>query len=160
VSVEAERPSNEDKAAWCELGARAEEDFAGPAFNSRCAVFMNPAKIENKYSHDVFAVMPADLKTVRTRFETADRYGVNPRSAITLNLKDVQRYSELYPNILIIFDVDFGDYKRKCYISLHELKRGIAGGKFKIHRYLHRDGGDGNATESYVIDAEKFYRFD
>ena len=146
--------SNEDKQTWCNRGVEAEERFAGPAFSSGCAVFQNPAKLENKYSHDMFFVSPSDLKTIRTRFLTAGRYGFDPKTAITLNQKDVVRYSEKYPHIIIVFDIDYGDFKSTRYAQLSDIKRAIKTGFAKLHTYQHRVGDThGNAKDSYVLDA-------
>jgi hypothetical protein len=54
----------------------------------------------------------ADLKTIRTRFKTADRYGLDSKTALTIYKKDVDRYSEKYPNIIGILDIDYGDLQR------------------------------------------------
>ena len=149
--------SNEDKRAWCELGAQAEVRFAGPVFASGCAVMMNPAKTESKFSHDLFLTLPADLKTIRTRFNTSGRYGIDSKTAFTLNVKDIQRYSSLYPHIVLIFDIDYGDFKTIRYASLREIKRAIKLGKAKLHTYKDRlDDTSGNARDSYVLDATWF----
>jgi hypothetical protein len=147
-------PDNENKKAWCEMGAQAETRFAGPVFKSGCAVMMNPAKLESKYTHDMLILMPSDLKTIRTRFNTADRYGIPARTAFTINCKDIERYSEKYPHIVIVLDIDYGDFKTLRYASLRELRRAIALGKAKKHTYQKReDDTQGNAKDSYVMDA-------
>ena len=151
----ADRPeSNEDKQSWCEHGALAEVEFAGPLLGSGCSVFANPAKVENPYIHDLYMVVPADLKTIRTRFRTASRYGIDPRTAITLNKKDVDRYTEKYPHINIIFDIDYGDFKTVRYATLRQIQKAISSGKAQLHVYQNRiDDNKGNAKESYVMDA-------
>lgn len=149
--------SNEDKQAWCEKGAEAEVKFAGPVIGSGCAVMANPAKSENKYTHDLFLVLPSDLKTIRTRFNTADRYGIPSKTAFTLNKKDVDRYAQKYPHIVLIFDIDYGDFKSIRYAPLREIQRAIQLGKAKLHVYLNRvDDTSGNAKDSYVMDAMWF----
>ena len=72
---------NEDKSYWCHLGEQAEQRFAAPLIGG-CSVFINPAKAENKFTHDFFIVMPCDLKTIRTRFNTADRYGIDSKQPL------------------------------------------------------------------------------
>ncbi len=145
--------NNQDKEFWCSAGAAQEERFASPV-RGGCVLLMNPAKAENKYTHDLYMMMPADLKTVRTKFRTADKYGVDPDTAVTLNKKDVDRYSEKYPNIVIIFDIDFGTYKSIRYASLRAIQKWVEIGRAKLHKYLQRDGDKVNATESYVLDSQ------
>lgn len=147
----------QNKQAWCEAGAHAEARMAGPLLPCGGALMLNPAKKIDKYTHDLFITLPSDLKTIRTRFNTANRYGIDPLSAITLNVKDVERYAAHYPNIVIVFDVDFGDYKRLCYSHLREIKRAIRSGAAKLHEYKdRRDDARGNAKASYVMDANWF----
>jgi hypothetical protein len=149
--------SNQDKSAWCGLGEEAESRFAGRAFRSGCAVYMNPMKAVDKFTHDLMMVMPADLKTIRTRFNTADRYGIDPKTAFTLNKKDVVRYVEKYPNIILVFDIDYGDFKSIRYAPLREIRRAIKSGVAKLHVYQQRmDDQSGNAKESWVMDAMWF----
>ena len=147
----------QDKRAWCEAGAQAEARMAGPLLPSGGALMLNPAKRSDRFTHDLFITLPSDLKTIRTRFNTAHRYGIDPRSAITLNVKDVERYAQNYPNIVIVFDVDFGDYRRLCYSHLREIQRAIRSGAAKLHEYKdRRDDTKGNAKASYVMDANWF----
>jgi hypothetical protein len=148
---------NQDKQAWCAVGELAEVKFAGPLLPNGGALMLNPAKKLDKYTHDLFITLPSDLKTIRTRFNTAHRYEIDPKSAITLNVKDILRYKNHYPTIIIVFDVDFGDYKRLCYSNLREIRRAIKCGKAKLHTYKDRvDDTNGNAKESYIFDAEWF----
>lgn len=145
---------NEDKQAWCNLGERAEKRFAGPLFSGGVAIFANPEKLSNPFTHDLFITHPADLKTIRTPFLTSEKYGISPHTAITLNVKDVQRYVELYPRIIIIFDIEFEGFKSIRYAGLHEILRAIKTGVAKIHTYKNRVNDDqGNAKASYVLNA-------
>lgn len=146
--------SNEDKKTWCELGEKAEQRFAGSAFKSNVVVFPNPSKVTNPFAHDFYIMQPADLKTIRTQFRTADRYGISPDTAITLNVKDIERYTKLYPHIVLIFDIDYPNFKSVRYTTLREIKRAIKLGKAKLHEYQSRiDDVRGNAKSSYVLDA-------
>tara|TARA_R110000803_G_scaffold139118_1_gene205797 strand:- start:44 stop:520 length:477 start_codon:yes stop_codon:yes gene_type:complete len=152
------KPSNnQDKSAWCEYGDKTEVEFVSKMLSSSCSVFMNPAKAENKYTHDFFIVMPSDLKTIRTRFRTSDRYGIKSHSAITLNKKDVDRYVDKYPHIIIIFDVKYDDFSRLCYAPIRDIQKAIARGVAKLHTYNERvNDNSGNAKESYVLDSMWF----
>jgi hypothetical protein len=147
----------QDKPAWCKAGADAEQRMAGPLLPRGGALMMNPAKAADPYTHDLFIMLPSDLKTIRTRFETAHRYGIDPRSAITINVKDVERYTQKSPTIVIVFDVQFEDYRRLCLAPLREIRRAIKLGKAKLHEYQNRRDDDrGNAKASWVLDAEWF----
>lgn len=148
----------QDKKAWCERGGEQERAFAGPLLPRGGAVMLNPAKAEDKYSHDLYVTLPGDYKKISTRFQKAEElYGIPSRSAITLNCKDVDRYTAKYPNILIVFDVDYGDYKRLCYATLGEIRKAIKYEKAKRHTYKDRqDDTQGNAKDSWVLDAEWF----
>lgn len=154
-----ERPvliSPQNKDYWCEVGAKVESNLFGKHL-SGCAFMANQGKAVDKYAHDGFILKPADIKTIRTRFETADRYGIPSRSAFTLNRKDLLRYKELYPLIDIIFDIDYGDYKTIRIANLREINAVVKDGRAKLHTYQHRvNDTAGNAKESYVLDAEWF----
>ena len=144
----------ENKLAWCAEGEKAEQRFAGRLLGGNVSVFNNPAKVTDKFTHDLFIILPSDLKTIRTRFNTADRYGIDPRTAITINVKDLERYKQFYPHIVIIFDIDFGDFQSVRITNLREIKRAIKLGMAKPHTYLKRvDDTQGNGKESYVLDA-------
>jgi hypothetical protein len=149
-----DRPeSNEDKQAWCQLGAAREEPFTRRSFLG-CRFSMNPAKAHDKYAHDLEMTVPSDLKTITTRFRMAESlYGISSRSAITLNAKDVERYRR-HPHMVIVFDIDYGDFRRTCKASMPEIERLIRDGKARLHAYKDRVGDTaGNATESYVLDS-------
>lgn len=152
--------NNEDKKAWCEYGAEQEQRLAGPLFDAGCGLLVNPAKAFNKYLPDALAIFPSDIKTIRTRFNTAHRYGIDPRTAITINRKDVERYADTSPHIVLMLDIDFGDWRSLRYASLREIVRAIKLGKAKLHAYQNRTNDTrGNAKESYVLDALWFPEF-
>lgn len=143
--------SNEDKRSWCELGQERERELIVRAHGSDVTMFQNPSKRYDKFAHDMFWLAPMDLKSPRTEFRTADRYGVDPRFAVTLNLKDVERYSKLYPNICIVFDVRMEHYANVHVVLLQSLLARL--NRIPVHNYIHRSNdGSGNATASYVID--------
>jgi len=151
---------NQNKPEWCVHGGKFEKEFVKRMLDARCGCVENPAKGEVPYTHDLFLTFPGDLKTIRTRFNTSGKYGIPSHSAITLNAKDVDRYTEKYPHILIIFDVEYEDFSRVCYASLREIKRAIQLGKAKLHTYKDRiDDTEGNAKDSWVLDANWFQKF-
>ena len=143
------------------MGAAAERTLAGRVFPSGIAMFGNPGKAKDKYTHDAFIVFQADIKTVRTRFYKAgELHGIPPVSAVTLNVKDVERYKSLYPSIHIVFDIDypaedtFPAFKSVRLASLTLILKYIEKGKAKLHTYYQRaDDASGNGKASYVLDA-------
>jgi hypothetical protein len=153
------RPRNANKDAWCKLGERAEVAFLGPVFASGCSVFSNPAKAELRYLFDAYFVSPCDLKTRRTRFHASDAlYGIPSRSAFTINAKDVDRYAERWPLIVLVIDIDYGDYQTIRVAPLADIQRAIRHGLAKRHTYEQRSNdGSGNAVDSWVLDAEWFF---
>ena len=149
-----DRPvSNEDKIAWCIRGAEQEKAFVRRTF-SGCRFAMNPAKDCDPYTFDLMLTVPCDLKTITTRFRMADAlYGISSISAITLNVKDIERY-KAHPHMVIVFDVDYGDFKRVCKATMPEIRRLIDMGKARLHTYKARvDDKAGNAKDSYVFDS-------
>ena len=103
--------NNEDKQAWCDYGEQLEKEFVSNFTNQNIRIGPNPDKEADRYTHDFFATFRADLKSIRTPFRTAGRYGIPTEYALTINEKDVNRYKEMYPNIILFFDIDYPNYK-------------------------------------------------
>ena len=147
----------ENKSAYCELGEEAERQFLVNSINEGIGFTINPAKTENIFTHDLFALFPSDLKSRFTPFKTADRYGIDPDYAITINEKDLIRYGKLYPHICIILDIHFPHYRATHYAPLFFLRQIVMSGKAKLHTYEKRvNDTQGNAKASYVFDARWF----
>jgi len=135
--------------------------------------FMNLEKKKNIYAHDMFSVFPSDLKTVRTPFFKAlEKFGIDPQFAVTINLKDMQRYKELYPNIVVVFDVLWDEKICKKLIdgveySVQPMHKTYAGfiqdirtavvmcGNNKVEYQGRVNDTNGNAKASYVFDVRK-----
>jgi hypothetical protein len=160
----------EDKQSWCSYGEDVEKSFAGIRLPSLgLGGFVNPQKAKDKYTHDLFVQFPCDLKTVRTPFFKAkEMFGIDPQYAVTFNEKDGTRYSELYPNIIVIFDISWDDcgkvingvqYNVKpmhLTVSgfLKDIKRAIvASGLAKVDYARRVNDTQGNAKRSWVFDA-------
>lgn len=145
--------NNEDKLAWCKHGDALEKEFVMQAFDSGVSVIRNPAKAHDPYTHDLLAVFQSDLKSIGTPFRTADRYGFDPAYAITINEKDIDRYAERYPNIVLFLNIDYPSYKGVRMATLYRLQKFIEHGRAKKHEYIHRTGDtQGNAKASYIFD--------
>lgn len=149
--------SNEDKLAWCEHGDSLEKKFVIKSMDSGLSVFRNPAKKKDPYAHDIFAVLQSDIKSIKTPFNTAHRYGIDSEFAITINEKDVIRYNSLYPNIMLLLDIEYPKYKGVRLASLYRINRLIEMDRAKKHTYLNRvDDKSGNAKASYIFDYRWF----
>jgi hypothetical protein len=149
--------SNQNKQAYCQLGEQTEKQFLLNSFGTGVSFAMNPAKHENKYTHDLFAMMPCDLKTQFTPFRTAGKYGIDSEFAVTINEKDLVRYGKLYPHIIVVIDVQFPNYKATHYAPLFLLRELVKNKKAKRHEYQERvNDTAGNAKASYVFDVRWF----
>ncbi|MBI6882942.1 hypothetical protein [Pseudomonas putida] len=172
----------EDKMRWCREGEVYEQMFVEKMnLHSYLTVQINPEKNSNPMAPDL--LVPGyglcDLKAQRTPFFTASRYNISPDDAITLNIKDVIRYRELYPEIGIFFWINWQNnkaandrfkpvkYKWGVYFAtIGDVLSLIDNGIAKTHEYQHRKQPEGegsrlqsigmnkekNATKSFVLD--------
>jgi hypothetical protein len=159
----------EDKQAWCDYGDATERQFvAGRLFDLELGGHINPQKKSNPYTHDIFVQFPSDLKSVRTPlFKSMELYGIDPQYAVTFNHKDAERYKELYPNIIVIFDVWWRDCSKEingCIYTVQEMHATYAGFLHNIRSAIIKSGShridyarrvndtSGNAKSSWVFD--------
>lgn len=141
----------EDKLAWCEAGAAAEGDFVAQANIVGWGISMNPAKLKDKFTHDLMGMVPMDLKSIRTQWRESERlFGIPSEYAISINVKDLQRYAEKYPNILILLDVAWAG---KYMLTIPRAQALQKAGKARPHKYVRRqDDTNGNAKVSLIFD--------
>ena len=164
-----------NKQVWCEeYGDKIERSFCvNRLYDLGLTGFMNLEKHKNVYAHDMFSVFPSDLKTVRTPFFKAwEKFEIDPQYAVTINMKDMQRYKDLYPNIVVVFDVLWDDKICKKFIEgveyevkpMHKTYAGfiqdiraavVAGGNKKVEYQGRVNDTGGNAKASYVFDVRK-----
>lgn len=175
--------NTEDKMRWCKEGELYEKIFVDQMCkHTHLQISINPEKESNPMAPDLF--VPGyglcDLKAQRTPFFTAGRYGISPSDAITLNMKDVIRYRELYPEIGIFFWINWLNnqasnnrfkpvsYKWGIYFAtISEVLGFIDKGIAKTHEYEHRKqqvvnsklnsfgmNNEKNATKSFVLDSK------
>lgn len=166
--------NTEDKQAWCDLGAEAEHSFCrGRLDDLGLLGVINPLKKENPYVHDLFISFKADLKTIRTPlFKSRDLYGLDPQYTVTFNDKDMRRYQERYPNIIVVFDVKWEETKKMIdgvaytvdpmHITvagfLSDIRRAIKSCGSHKHIYQRRiNDNEGNAKESWVFDVRQLH---
>jgi hypothetical protein len=167
----------EDKLAWCEkFGTENELNFAiSKMHDVGLPTYVNPAKKTDKYTHDLFTIFPSDLKTVKTPlFKAKELFDIDPQFAVTFNLKDGLRYTKLYPNIIVIFDVEWKDqcsmiiggnkYEVQPMHQIHvgflkDIKNAIIkNGNKKITYSKRVNDNKGNAKESFVFDVRNLQR--
>jgi hypothetical protein len=166
----------EDKRAWCAEAEKDEQEFVKirlPQLNIRGVV--NPEKFADPFTHDLTLITQADLKSVRTPlFKASEIYGIDPQYAVTFNVKDALRYRELYPNIIVVFDVrwdtlEWTDKHGTTYRVepmhatfagfLSDIRRAIMKGGNQVLSYQRRvDDKAGNAKHSYVFDVRELHR--
>jgi len=155
-----EKPKDtEDKQAWCAYGAELEIAFVERVHQKGNGVVigMNPNKKHDKYAFDLLCKFQGDLKTCETPFRTSYRYGFDPQYAITIDKKDIDRYTKLYPNIILILDIRYPNYNAVKTVSVQTLSRYVKEGKAKEHEYLKRvHDTKGNAKSCYIFDSRWF----
>jgi len=144
----------QDKEFWCETGEFDEDNFLERNDFHLVNILPNEAKSNDKFTYDMRISFPSDLKTVRTAWRfSQEMFGINPKYAVSLNRKDVERYNELYPNIIIVMDIKLPDYERVHWTDLTRVNRLIKHELAKEHIYKERiDDTQGNAKSSYVFD--------
>ena len=155
------------KGEWCIAGANKEDVFID-LYGNKLGLIINPEKEYNKYAADLYYRENgklADLKTQNTPFFNSKRYGLPPQTSVTFNLKDQLRYNERYPDIDIIFWVDWQSVrfenkfsqinvepmKGVWKINMKKFNEILA--KAPLHSYVQRrNDTKGNAKSSYVVD--------
>ncbi|ELF5301059.1 hypothetical protein RBG13_002467 [Vibrio cholerae] len=101
----------QNKGFWCQHGLSKEQIFVA-TFGEKFGVILNPDKEKDPYVPDLFQTYDrrlADLKTQNTPlFQAQQRYNINPQYAVTFNLKDYERYMNIYGgNVAIYFCVEW-----------------------------------------------------
>lgn len=149
---------NQDKSKWCYVGQLAEADFLASRGVAGWALAFNPAKEKDPYTHDYLGVCPVDIKTITTPWrKSLQLFGIPSERAISINEKDFTRYSRLYPNIIILCNVEFAG--ELYLLTLDRARKLIKQGKAKRHEYKDRkDDTKGNAKVSYVFDTSDLDR--
>lgn len=167
--------NNEDKLAWCAYGEETEHVFSQQRlFDLGLAGHVNLEKKTNPYTHDLFVQFPVDLKTVTTPlFMAREMYDLDPQYTVTINHKDVTRYKQLYPNILIMFDVNWKELSKEINGNVYtvapmtttvagfvsDVRRAVQKCGNKKITYKNRiDDNSGNAKESWIFDIRHLHQ--
>ncbi|KYZ76143.1 hypothetical protein AXX12_06790 [Anaerosporomusa subterranea] len=140
-------------------------------------VSLNPEKSNNPYVPDLVTSYGrlADLKCQTTPFfKVKELYSIEPQFTVTFNKKDYERYLKNYPDIAIIFWVNWRqtEYKQKWSEKIYTVEpvNGVWSCEFSdiidwvnkklapLHPYCNRKKDTlGNAKDSYLLDLNKMY---
>jgi len=144
----------QDKDYWVKKGRDMETLFHRTVHLEGCGVSFPTAKIDDPYGHDFLLTRPMDLKVQAKPFRTAmERFGIPPRYAISINLKDLQRYAEMYPNIVFVVVVFFEGEVEVRQMTIQRARRLVGNGQAKRHKYINRKNDtSGNGKESFIFD--------
>lgn len=147
-----------NKGFWIQRGLEYEDFFCehvAPRVNLHAEI--NPDKAENKYAPDLMVNtnILADLKVQRMPFYSSTGYGFNPDRTVTFNKKDLVRYLSFYPEILVIFHVDFYSTKGIWLADIPLIQKLIAEGKSVEHVYKSRvSDPSSNGKSSYLLSLD------
>jgi hypothetical protein len=126
----------DDKQKWCEHGRELEDEFVLRQRFVDVLIGINPDKDSNPFTYDMRIDLPCDLKSTKTPWRKAqEMFGIDPMYAVSINQKDLRRYARLYPNIVIVFDVDYPDYKATHWATLDMFRIMLEGGDMALHQY-------------------------
>ena len=157
----------QNKRQWCADGVVLENEFV-KKWGEKFGYGMNPAKGTDPFAPDLMSYtgILTDLKHQHSPFfKSREKFGIDPTYMVVFNVKDRIRYEEKYPDIDIIYHVD---WRKLTYVSYGREFRvnylfGIYRTPFrkllslldrsKVHTYLQRlNDENGNARDSYVFD--------
>lgn len=165
------RHSTEDKIWWLHHGLELEYQFVELCKNElKIKAEINPTKSDFPTAPDLIVDGKiADLKVQNTPFFSASKYSMDPRFTVTFNRKDFERYSSLYPEIVIYFWVNWTQLAWKdfrvqklnaiCKVDFSQIADQVTSGTAKEHSYIHRKGDTkGNAKSSFLLDIRTFQK--
>lgn len=128
----------QNKAFWCRLGEQKERAFVEVMYkiNSGYQVQIHPEKKHNPYHPDLLCIDSnshaciAEVKVKNSPLFMADQYGINPQSALTMDLKDSFNYHRLLEqgtDLLIFIWVKWEAHKMKTAHKTYQVRpmRGI-----------------------------------
>ena len=163
--------NTEDKVWWLQHGLELEYQFVEICTNDlKIKAEINPAKSDSPTAPDLLVDGKiADLKVQNTPFFSASKYSMDPRYTVTFNRKDFERYSSLYPDIVIYFWVNWTQLAWKdfrvqklnviCKADFSQIADQVTSGTAKEHSYIHRqDDEKGNAKSSFLLDIRTFQK--
>ena len=145
---------NEDKKEWCEYGEQLEIDFINKNIFRDTVLCINPEKDSDKFTFDMRINFPCDLKSRNTPWRfSQELFGISSTYAVTIDGKDLRRYMKLYPNICIVFDIDYPDYQNVHYGFISHFVKMLDQKALHKHEYKQRiNGTKGNAKFCYIFD--------
>ncbi len=163
--------NTEDKRWWLQHGLKLEYEFVDLCRNElNIKAEINPAKSNSPTAPDLLVDGKiADLKVQNTPFFSASKYSMDPRFTVTFNRKDFERYSSIYPEIVVYFWVNWTqlswrDFQVQKLNAIYKadfslIAEQINSGKAKEHSYIHRKVDTvGNAKSSFLLDIRTFQK--
>lgn len=158
----------QDKTHWCKDGESLEHLFV-ERWGNELGYDINPGKKQSRYVPDLINLnngLLADLKVQNTPFFKSEKlFGIPPTYAVVFNLKDKLHYAADYPNIEILYWVDWKAVRAIIGDKMYSVSefRGVFKTTFvelnkhltdaNLHIYQQRIFDDkGNARSSYVVD--------
>lgn len=153
----------EDKSWWYARGEGLELSFVGLCKRLGIVAEINPQKQADATAPDLLVEGKiADLKTQNTPFFTAGRYGMQPRFTVTFNRKDLDRYAAEYPEIDVVFWLNWQQSRWNSIVvqKLHGIWRvgiqkiiSLVTAGAPEHSYQRRQqAADRNAKSSFLLD--------
>ena len=145
---------NEDKKEWCAYGEQLEIDFINKNIFKDTVLCINPEKDTDKFTFDMRINFPCDLKSRNTPWRLSQElFGISPTYAVTIDGKDLRRYMKLYPNICIVFDIDYPNYQNVHYGFISHFIQMLDAKLLHKHEYKARiNDTKGNAKFCYIFD--------
>ncbi len=149
--------NNENKKEWCTYGEQLELDFIKNNKFKHTALCINPEKDTDKFTFDMRINFPCDLKSITTPWKLSkELFGIPSDYAVSINQKDLRRYMKLYPNICIIFDVKYPNYKCIHFGFISDFITMMGDETLHRHEYKNRKTDtQGNAKVSYIFDIRR-----
>lgn len=144
----------QDKAYWVKRGQELEKLFHETVHIVGCASSFPTAKIDDPYGHDFLLTRPMDLKVQIEPFRKAyELYKIPVEYAISINKKDLHRYTDLYPNIVFVVVVLFGGEVEIRQMTIQRARALVDKGSAHEHFYKNRRKDIyGNAASSFIFD--------
>lgn len=161
-------PDTEDKDYWLRHGGLAEDAFLD--FCSSKGVLLslarNPGNRATPWLPEfVLGERVCDLKRQAIPFFSAGRYGLDPRTTVTLNVRDVDDIERKYPDCVVLFWVNWHIRHARTRTGEVIVVRPLHGvwqassrqviqmaSEAPVHAYQRRQPGGRNAPESYLLN--------
>lgn len=158
--------NTEDRDWWYQYGVEVELAFVAYMKEKmeRAKISINPQKDVDVTAPDLLVRGRelADLKFQGTPFYSAERYGMDANHTVTFNIKDFRRYAASYPHLHLFFWVSWDantwrdwtvtDHHGVYHIPFKRIQEQVYANAVPYHTYQRREGKEGNAKDSFLLD--------